>query len=94
MGCHFLLIPAFLLAGYPLLRLEEYITGIDGGEKYSLGVLTYLGVPATAGYLSLAFVYYKYKGTNILKSRLLIAFIYFIITIICGFAMLIIGYGY
>ena len=43
----------FLEAGYPLLQLEEYITGVDGCEKYDLGVLTYLGTPTTAGYLSL-----------------------------------------
>lgn len=75
-------------AGYPLLQHEEYITGEDCGEKYDLGVLTYLGIPLQQVIYHF-FVYHKYKGTNVFNSRLIIIFIYFIITVICGFVMLV-----
>ena len=90
----FFSIPLLLLAGYPLLLLEEYITGIDSGEKYLLGVLLYLCVPAVTGYLSLAFVWYVYKGKSVFKTRVITAFIYFIITVIFGFSLLIKAYSY
>lgn len=88
-----LLIPVLFLAGYPLLQLEEYITGVDSGEKYILGVLLYLCVPATTGYVSLAFVYFLYKRKSVCRLWVIIAFIYFIITIILGFAVLIHAYS-
>lgn len=88
-----LLIPVLFLAGYPLLQIEEYITGVDSGEKYIFGVLLYLCVPVTAGYLSLAFIYFLYKRKSVCKLWLIIAFIYFIITIIFGCALLIKAYS-
>lgn len=54
----FFSIPLLFLAGYPLLLLEAYITGINIDGKYFLLVLIFLCVPVAAGYLSLAFVWY------------------------------------
>lgn len=90
----FFSIPLLFLAGYPLLLLEAYITGIDIDGKYFLLVLIFLYVPVVAGYLSLAFVWYIYKGKSVFKTRVITALIYFIFTVIFGFSLLIKAYSY
>lgn len=74
--------------------LEAYITGIDIDGKYFLLVLIFLYVPVVAGYLSLAFVWYIYKGKSVFKTRVITALIYFIFTVIFGFSLLIKAYSY
>ena len=90
----FFSIPLLFLADYPLLLLEAYITGIDIDGKYFLLVLIFLCVPVAAGYLSLAFVWYIYKGKSIFKTRVITALIYFIFTVIFGFSLLTKVYSY
>ncbi len=90
----FISIPLLFIAGSPLLMLVEWLTGIDGGEKYILGVFMYLCVPVISGYFSLAAVCFIYKGKSVFKKRFITALIYFAFTIIFGFALLIKAYIY